>query len=183
MKDSTIKSNNVVEKITSSSTPEELSNFFLQDKFKFSKEIVNNIIKQEISGDILPSLEDPDFLSLGIKLGPKKKIQKYLKENKANFPESKYDVIIRSKSTKEEVKDFFDKYLGFKEDLDLDGKDLLELDKDDIENIGLVLGKRKKLENYLKYFKSIKQEEKEEKKDEVNAGAKEERKKKRKKMK
>ena len=176
MKDSTIKSNNVVEKITSSSTPEELSNFFLQDKFKFSKEIVNNIIKQEISGDILPSLEDPDFLSLGIKLGPKKKIQKYLKENKANFPESKYDVIIRSKSTKEEVKDFFDKYLGFKEDLDLDGKDLLELDKDDIENIGLVLGKRKKLENYLKYFKSIKQEEKEEKKDEVNAGAKEEKK-------
>jgi hypothetical protein len=102
---------------------------------------------------------------LGIKLGPRKKIQKYIKENKANFPEKKIDVIISKKSTKEEVNDFFDKYLGIKDDMNLDGKSLLELNKEDIRKMNLVLGKKKKLENYVKYFNSIKQEEEKEEKE------------------
>ena len=179
MSDSTSQSKNVVENITSSSTPEELSSFFL-NKFKFSKEVIDNIIKEEISGDILTSLEDEDFKSLDIKLGPKKKIQKYIKENKTNFEEKKIDVIISKASTKEEVNKFFDKYLGIKDDMNLDGKNLLELNKEDIRKMNLVLGKKKKLENYVKYFNSIKQEEekeeKEKKEDKANIEEKEEKK-------
>ncbi len=179
MSDSTSQSKNVVENITSSSTPEELSSFFL-NKFKFSKEVIDNIIKEEISGDILTSLEDEDFKSLDIKLGPKKKIQKYIKENKTNFEEKKIDVIISKASTKEEVNEFFDKYLGIKDDMNLDGKSLLELNKEEIRKMNLVLGKKKKLENYVKYFNSIKQEEekeeKEKKEDKANIEEKEEKK-------
>ena len=179
MSDSTSQSKNVVENITSSSTPEELSSFFL-NKFKFSKEVIDNIIKEEISGDILTSLEDEDFKSLDIKLGPKKKIQKYIKENKTNFEEKKIDVIISKASTKEEVNEFFDKYLGIKDDMNLDGKSLLELNKEEIRKMNLVLGKKKKLENYVKYFNSRKQEEekeeKEKKEDKANIEEKEEKK-------
>jgi hypothetical protein len=130
--------------------------------------VIDNVKKQEISGDILTSLEEADFASLGIKLGPRKKIQKYIKENKANFPEKKIDVIISKKSTKEEVNDFFDKYLGIKDDMNLDGKSLLELSKEDIGKMEIVLGKKKKLEKYVKYFNSIKQEEEEKKEEKPN---------------
>ena len=66
----------------------------------------------------------------------------------------KIDAIISKKSTKEEINDFFDKYLGIKDDMNLDGKSLLELSKNDIGKMEhLVLGKRKKLENYFNYFK------------------------------
>ena len=43
--------------------------------------------------------------------------------------------------------------------MNLDGKNLLELNKEEIRKMNLVLGKKKKLENYVKYFNSIKQEE------------------------
>ncbi len=68
MSDSKSQEKKVEDKITSSSTPEELSSFFFLNKFKFSKEVVDSVKKQAISGDILTSLEDADFTSLGIKL-------------------------------------------------------------------------------------------------------------------
>ena len=153
------------DKITSSSSSEEVSKFFTK-KYNITKEVQENIIKQEISGDILLSLEDADFKSLGLKLGPMKKIKKYLSDNPNDFPEIKIEVKIDVNSTKDDVKDFLDKYIGINEDLDLNGKELLELTNKDIKSIGLNLGKQKKLEKYLKYFNSIKSENKEEKKEE-----------------
>ena len=153
------------DKITSSSTPEEVAKCFAE-KLKISQEVQENIIKQEISGDILLSLEDADFKLLGLKLGPMKKIKKYLSDNPNDFPEIKIEVKIDVNSTKDDVKDFLDKYIGINEDLDLNGKELLELTNKDIKSIGLNLGKQKKLEKYLKYFNSIKSENKEEKKEE-----------------
>ena len=153
------------DKITSSSSSEEVSKFFTK-KYNITKEVQENIIKQEITGDILLSLEDADFKSLGLKLGPMKKIKKYLSDNPNDFPEIKIEVKIDVNSTKDDVKDFLDKYIGINEDLDLNGKELLELTNKDIKSIGLNLGKQKKLEKYLKYFNSIKSENKEEKKEE-----------------
>ena len=153
------------DKITSSSSPEEVAKCFAE-KLKISQEVQENIIKQEISGDILLSLEDAELKSLGLKLGPMKKVKKYLSENKNDFIEKDIEIKIDINSTKAEVKEFLEKYIGMDEDYDLNGKELLELSNDDIESIGLNLGKKKKFEKYLKYFKSIKTENKEDKKEE-----------------
>lgn len=54
------------EKIISiESTKEEIANYFVK-KFK-TPEVKNNLIKEDISGDILLELEDKDLKSLGIK--------------------------------------------------------------------------------------------------------------------
>ena len=153
------------DKITSSSSPEEVAKCFAE-KLKISQEVQENIIKQEISGDILLSLEDAELKSLGLKLGPMKKVKKYLSENKNDFIEKDIEIKIDINSTKAEVKEFLEKYIGMDEDYDLDGKELLELSNDDIESIGLNLEKKKKFEKYLKYFQSIKTENKEYKKEE-----------------
>ena len=65
--------------ITSNSSKEEIAEF-LKSKFNISKQSQNNIIKEDISGDILLSLTDKEFKSLDLKIGPIKKITKYLSE-------------------------------------------------------------------------------------------------------
>ena len=110
MSKSTSQSNQSKKKVTSSSTPEELSSFF-SENLKFSFEVQENIKKQEISGDILLSLDDTEFKALGLKLGPMKRLKKYLSENKSDFPEKEIPIKITKNSTKEEVKDFsYDAY-------------------------------------------------------------------------
>ena len=155
------------EEITSSSTKEEVSSF-LSSKYKISKEIQENLIKEDISGDILLYLEDNDLKKIGLKIGPIKKITKYIKDNKANFPEKKLEEKIDDTSTIEEVKNFFEKYIEFKGDIDLDGKKLFELKDEDILKLGLSLGQRKKLTKYIKNFKSIIESNKEKEKGKIN---------------
>lgn len=58
--------------ITIDSTKEEVSNFF-SSHYNISQEISNNLIKENISGEILLYLQDSDFKYLGIKPGIKKK--------------------------------------------------------------------------------------------------------------
>ena len=139
--------------ITSSSSKEEISSFF-SSQFKIAKEIQDNIKKEDISGDILLDLSDNDLKKIGLKIGPIKKIKKYLGENKANFPEKIIEEKIDDSSSVEDVKNFFEKSIGFKMDSDFDGKKLLELKNEDIQNLGLNLGQRKKLEKYIKHFKT-----------------------------
>jgi len=167
MSEQSSKPKKAEEKITSASSPEEIADFFSKT-LKISEKVQLNIKKEEISGDILLSLDDKELESLELKLGPRKRVKKYLEENKSDFPEKEIDVKINIKSTEEEVKNFLEKYFGIKEDLGLDGKTLLELTNDDIGELGLKLGKKKRLIKYLKYFKSLKVEEKkeEEKKEE-----------------
>ena len=152
------------EKITSSSSPEEIADF-LSKRFKLSEEIIQNLKSQSISGDILPSLNDEEFKLLGFKLGPMKKVKKYLSENKNDFPEKEFEKKININSTKEEAKDILNKYIGIEEDIDLDGKSLLNLSKDDIEKIGLNIGNKIKLKKYLEYLNSIKKENLEKEKE------------------
>ena len=99
--------------ITSSSTKEEISSFF-SFKYNISQEVQDNIKKEDISGDILLDLVDNDFKKIGLKIGPIKKIRKYLGEIKSNFPEKSIEEKIDASSTVEEVKDFFEKSIGFK---------------------------------------------------------------------
>ena len=157
MSKQTSKAKTSEKKINSSSSPEEVASFFGKE-IKIYQEEQNIIKKQELSGDILLSLEAEDYRKLGIKLGPKKKIQKYLSENKADFPEKEIDVKLSENSTQEEVRDFLEKYIGIEKDMELKGKDLLELTFDQIDKLELSYGKKKKLEKYIKYFNSIKSE-------------------------
>ena len=152
--------------ITSNSSKEEIAEF-LVSKFKVSEQVKNNIIKEDISGDILQSLSDKELKFLDLKIGPIKKITKYLSENKANFPEKKISEKIDKNSSIEEVNKFLKEYIGYTGDEEFDGKKLLDIDKDNIPKMGLNLGQRKKLEKYINYFNSnTKEENIVEKKDE-----------------
>ena len=115
--------------LSENSTKEEVSDFFVKN-FKISEQIKNNFIKEDISGDILLDISDQEFKFLGIKIGPLKKVQRYLGENKKNFKEKEIKEIITLNSNSEEVKIFFEKCLNFKKNLgNLDGKGLIELDE------------------------------------------------------
>ena len=144
--------------ITVNSSKEEVADYFVK-KFRIKEDAKNNFIKEEISGDILYDLDDKDFKKLGIGLGPLKKVQTFLKENKEKFGEKEITEKITIISKPEEVSDFFKNCLNFSGDLNnLDGKGLIELDDEGIKNLGLNMGQSKKIVKYIKYFKTLKVE-------------------------
>ena len=149
-------------KISSESSKEDVANFFVT-KFNIKEQEKNNIIKEDISGDVLKDLDDNDFKSLKIKLGPLKKIKTFIKENLDKFGEKQINEKITIKSSPKEVADFFENCLNFKGELNnLDGKGLIELNEEGIKNIGLNIGQKKKIVKYINYFKTLKIEEPEE---------------------
>ena len=143
--------------ISVNSSKEELSNFFLF-QFGFPKNISDNIIKEDISGDILLDLDKNDYRLLGIKPGPKKRIEKYIKENKEKFTQIPKPMkkIIDLNSNKTQVKQFLEEYLCFKGNINnLDGKTVLTLSEEEMKNMELNIGKKKKLIKYINYFKNL----------------------------
>jgi len=152
------------EEISIESTKEEVAEYFLK-AFKIPEKAKNNLIKEDISGEVLPDLTDGDFLYLGIKLGPKVKIKKFLKENEEKFKPKEITEKIKSKSNKESIKNFFEKCLNFKGNLNvyLNRKRLIELEgnEEEMKKKGLNLGQRKKLIRFINYLKTLKDEESE----------------------
>ena len=144
--------------ITANSTKEEVSEY-LAKKFRIKEGAKNNIIKEDISGDILNDLDDKDFKKLGIGLGPLKKIQAFLKDNKDKMGKKEIKEKITIISSSEEVSNFFKNCLNFSGEINnLDGKGLIESDNEAINQLGLNMGQRKKLINYINYFKTLKVE-------------------------
>ena len=146
------------EDISANSTKEEIANYFF-NKFKIPEEAKSNLIKEDISGDILLEITEVDYNSLGIKKGPILKIKKFLKEKRENFEVKEIKEKITAKSNSEKVKIFFNKCLNYKGELNgLDGKALLELDKNEegIKKLKLNLGQKLKLKRYLAFFKTLK---------------------------
>ena len=134
---------------------------FLKSKFKLSEKSTKKIIEEDISGEILPSLEKEDYNFLGIMLGPMKKIQNYLGQNSDKFKPKPIDQVINIYSSQEVVKIFFEEYLCFQGDLNkMDGKKLFNSSKEELKNLGLNLGQRKKILNYIQYVKNLKNIEK-----------------------
>ena len=142
--------------ISEQSTKEEVADFFIKH-FKITEDNKNTLLKEDISGDVL---YDIDFKSLGVKLGPLKKIQKFLNENKEKFKEIEIKEKITAISKPEEVKNFFENCLNFQKELNnFDGKGLIQLDEEGMKKLGLNLGQTKKLVKYIEYFKTLKVEE------------------------
>ena len=149
----------MTEALSALSTKEEVANYFLKE-FKISEEAKNNLIKEDISGDILLDITNADFKSFGIKPGPLLKIKKLLKDDEAKFKPKEIQEKITIKSKAEEVKSFFEKCLNYKQDLNnLDGKGLIELDEEGIKKLGLNFGQKIKILKYIAYFKTLKVEE------------------------
>ena len=93
--------------ISVKSTKEEIAQFFAKE-FNISEKEVNNIIKENISGDILIYLKENEFKSLGIKVDELKKIQLYLKENRDKFIQKQINITVNDNSSFAEVKNFFE---------------------------------------------------------------------------
>ena len=145
--------------LNSNSSKEDVANYFAKN-FKIKDDVKNNLIKEDISGDILNNLDDDNFKALGIKLGPLTKIKKFLKDNKDKFGEKKIDVKITGKTGAREVANFFEECLNFTGELnEMDGKGLIELNEEGMNKLGLNIGQKKKIIKYINYFKTLKDEE------------------------
>ena len=144
------------EKLSINSTEEEVSKFF-SSNYKMTKKIKDNIIKESITGETLIYLEDNDYTFLGIDPDIKVKIKNYLEANKNQFNEIPINIILDNNSNINEVKKFCKEYLYFKGELsnDLNGQKIFKLTEQEMKNIGLNLGQRKKLLNYIKHVDKI----------------------------
>jgi len=152
--------------LSSDSTVEDVVKFFIE-KGPISEEIQNKLRNEGISGEVLPLLtEDELKKTIGIKFGPVKKWINYLKENGDKFTEKEIKEIIMPNSKEEEVKSFFETCLNFKGPLEnMDGQKLIALNEEEMKKLGLNLGQRKKLNRYIKHFKTLIPKETEEEND------------------
>ena len=140
--------------ISTKSTKEEIAQFFSKE-YNISEEAINNIIKQGISGDILLYLEENDFDSLRIKFGAKKRIQLYLKENRDKFIEKQINITVNDNSSVAQVIKFFEEYVIFEGNLnEMDGQTMFKLSEEQMKNLGLNIGQRKRLIKYIKHVKN-----------------------------
>ena len=138
--------------LSNKSTKEEVSQYF-SDNYHITEKVKENIIKESITGEILILLEDNDYTFLEISPEIKDKIKEYLESNKKSFILNPNKMILKFDSDKKEALDFCEKYLSFKCNLnvDINGKKLLTLPEQEMKSLGLNLGQRKKLINYIKY--------------------------------
>ena len=141
--------------LSETSSKEKVADY-LCSTFELDKEIKNNFINEYISGDILTLLSDEDLKELGIKFGKRKKIMKFIEDNKTKLKEKEITEKITINSSKEEVKSFFEKCLEYKGELNaLNGRGLLELTEEGMKSLELKLGQRKRLLKYTNYFKEL----------------------------
>ena len=142
--------------ISFDSSSEELADYFMKN-CKLSLEQKELFIKEGISGDVLleavPSLKD-----IGIKPKPIFKIKNFLKNKKDKFKPKEIAEKI-SISNEKDITLFFEKYIGFKGDLN--GKikkesELISFGEEDMKKIGLNFGQRKRLIRYINHFKVLK---------------------------
>ena len=152
--------------ISNISSCKEIADFFFKDEKSLAYNEI--IIKQGISGDVITEAI-PHLKDFGIKGTQLITIRKYVNNYKEKFKPK----IISEKipiSNKEVIKNFFEKFIDFKGDLE--GKineenDLFKLEENDMKNLGLNFGQRIRLIRYINYFKELKENEKEKMIDDI----------------
>ena len=143
--------------ISKDSTPEEIVNH-LSQILNIDEKNLNILIKENISGDILSLLESKDFKELGIETDLQKKIQEHINKNIEHFTLINEDIKININSNENDVKIFFEKYLNFRNDIgNINGKNLFSLTEQEMKNMGLNLGQRKKLNMIIDHIKKAEQ--------------------------
>ena len=143
------------------STKEEVANYF-HNSLHLNDEVKNIFLNEYISGDVLAELTAHDLNELNI--SPRQRILAFINKYASKFKEKKITEKITSNSSVGEIRNFFEKYLEFKGELNnLDGKGLLELTEERMKVLGLKFGQRKKLIKYIRCFKTLELADKEDK--------------------
>ena len=137
------------------STKEEVANYF-HNSLHLNDEVKNIFLNEYISGDVLAELTAHDLNELNIRLGPRQRILAFIHKYASKFKEKKITEKITSNSSVGEIRNFFEKYLEFKGELNnLDGKGLLELTEERMKELGLRFGQRKRLIKYIRCLKAL----------------------------
>ena len=135
------KEEEILEEISLDSSSEEVKKF-LESCLDF-KENYN------LNGEILFELCEEDMKRLGMKLGQRKKLIKYINQMNMNK-----NIIISKNSSEEEVSDFLMKELKLSEEiveeLCLDGETLFELIENDIDGLDIQDSEKESLKNFIK---------------------------------
>ncbi len=149
---------NFTEVISIYSDSKEVSNFF-------SKSLNFNGNLNGLNGKELLELNEESIKSLGLNLGQRKKLVKYINYFKTLKiePPKENDILITEKSSNEEVIDFFTKKLKFEEkaiktlteDLGIEGGDsLFLLEESDIDNCDLTNEEKEIFKDFINKLKS-----------------------------
>ena len=143
--------------ISVDSSCEEVSEAIIE-KFQLPKEDKEKFIKEGISEDVMLSLDISDYQEIGFTRGIGKKIKKYIEEHKDKFEPKEISEKIPIKN-EEEIKAFFETYIGFKGNLEgiKEENDLKQLKEEDIKKLELNFGQRIKLQRYINYFYTLKE--------------------------
>ena len=147
--------------INKESTSDEICNFLKQNGFIKSENILSNFKKENIKGNEILFLEADDFIQLGFKFH--KKITKTLEEIKNNQKEILvFNENINQQSTNEDVYHFLKNEIKLEENVlknfqDKNGQKLKELNYENLKELGLKLGERRKLLKYLKSYDNTKE--------------------------
>ena len=144
--------------ITKDSSPEEIVDYFVKTT-SHKEEDFACLIEEKISGDVLPYLNKQDYKELNIKLEPKKRIEKFILDNINKLKRNEINIIIDANSPENEVKIFFEKYLNFKGNIKaLDGKKLFCMSDQELKNLGLKIGQRRKINMYIEFYQKNKKQ-------------------------
>ena len=141
--------------ISKDSTADEICSFLKQKGFIKNENIIANFKKENIKGNEILFLESDDFINLGFKFF--KKIIKTLETIKNSQKEIlEFNENISEQSTEKEVYNFLINEIKLdgktlENFTNINGQKLKELKNENLINLGLKLGERRKL---LKYFQS-----------------------------
>ena len=141
--------------INKDSTADEICSFLKQKGFIKNENIIANFKKENIKGNEILFLQGDDFINLGFKLF--KKIIKNLEAIKTSQKEIlEFNENIDENSTEKDVYNFLKNEIKLDEKTlenfrNINGQKLKELKNENLINLGLKLGERRKL---IKYFQS-----------------------------
>ena len=140
--------------ISSNSSSEEVQKF-LESYLDF-KENSNNI-----NGKMLFELKEEDMKKLGMKLGQRKRLIKFIEQINNKSLKKIIDITITKESSAEEVSRFLMEKLNFSEEtaenFDFDGESLFCLDEEDMDAIFDELKNEKEREGWAKFIETLKQ--------------------------
>ena len=144
--------------INKSSSIEEICDFLRNiEGLKITENQISKFRAEKIKGNEIFYLKDEDLEKLGIKFNKKECLKKKINElkNSENIKNIlTYTEKIYTDSNVEEVKNFLKKEILLEENIiekfvDINGNKFKELKEEDLESIGIKLGEKRKILNYI----------------------------------
>ena len=141
------------------SSIDDVCNFLKQ--FNVKDKIISKFREERIKGNEIFYLEKEDFVNLGYKFC--NKLVSTIEETKKNQSDLlTIKEIVKDSYSEEKIKNFLKNEMKLDEQTlenfkNINGKEFKKLEKENLINLGLKIGERKKLLSYLELVKSIKE--------------------------